>query len=154
MPKSLKYVFLAIVPFGIAHAQSLDIGTVTKAAAVTRDTCLSGRQYDLKVNGDGSLSLIKLETGVKGEVRITQNSGTGGALNYTDEGQRVKADAAILNCITATLPVILRSLGARLAESTPDLSKPNPTTQQTTYGLGSPAISGVGGNVTVQSGSK
>jgi hypothetical protein len=81
---------------------------------------LSGSQYDLQVNADGSLSLLlRLEPGGTGKVRITQNTGTGGALNYQDEGKRVEADKNIIGCISQNLPVLLTAAGARLAVAAP-----------------------------------
>jgi hypothetical protein len=98
-----------------AQAQSLDPETISKIAATTRSLCLSGSQYDLQVSADGSLSLLKLEPSGQGKIRITKSTGTGGALNYQDEGKRVEADEHIIDCITQNLPVLLTAAGARLA---------------------------------------
>jgi hypothetical protein len=98
-----------------SQAQSLDTKTISEVAATTRSTCLSGSQYDLQVNADRSLSLLKLEPGEQGTIRITQSTGAGGALNYQDEGKRLKADKNIIDCISQNLPVLLTAAGARLA---------------------------------------
>jgi hypothetical protein len=98
-----------------SRAQSLDTKTISEVAATTRSVCLSGSQYDLQVNADGSLSLLKLEPGGQGKIRITQSTGTGGALNYQDEGKRVEADKNIIGCINRNLPVLLTAAGAQLA---------------------------------------
>ena len=104
------------------YAQSLDTETIAKVAATTRSLCLSGSQYDLQVNADGSLSLLKLEPGGQGKIRITQSTGTGGALDYQDEGKRVEADKNIIGCVSQNLPVLLAAAGARLAPPAQQLS--------------------------------
>jgi hypothetical protein len=98
-----------------SQAESLDTAIISKVVSTTRSICLSGSPYDLQVNGDGSLSLLKLEPSNRGKIRITQHTGTGGALNYQDEGRRVEADENIIACITKNLPVLLTAAGARLA---------------------------------------
>ena len=98
-----------------AQAQPLDADAIAKIAATTRSMCLSGSQYDLQVNADGSLSLLKLEPGGQGKIRITQSTGTGGALNYQGEEKRVEADKHIIGCINRNLPLLLTAAGARLA---------------------------------------
>jgi hypothetical protein len=104
--------FLAVTT---AEAQSLDPAVIEKVAGTTRSMCLSGSQYDLEVNADGSLSLLKkLAPGAEGKIRITQNAGAGGALNYKDEGKRIEADKNIIGCISQNLPVLLTAAGARL----------------------------------------
>jgi hypothetical protein len=102
-----------------ARSQSLDTDTIGKVASTTRSLCLSGSQYDLQVNADGSLSLLRLAPSGQGKVRITQSTGTGGALNYQDEGVRVEADKNIIGCISQNLPLLLTAAGARLAPSAP-----------------------------------
>src|SRR6516225_8090069 len=102
-----------------AQPQSLQPDVVEKIASTTRSLCLSGSQYDLRVNADGSLSLLKLEPGGQGKIRITQTTGAGGALNYQDEGRRVEADKNIIGCISQNLPVLLAAAGARLAAPSP-----------------------------------
>lgn len=109
----------SLLPAAASRAQSLDSGTIAKIAATTRSVCLSGGQYDLQANADGSLSLLKLEPGGQAKIRITQSTGTGGALNYQDEGKRVEADKHIINCINQNLPLLLTAAGARLAPPAP-----------------------------------
>jgi hypothetical protein len=99
--------------------KGIDAETIAKVASTTRSLCLSGSQYDLQVNADGSLSLLSREPGGTGKVRITQNTGTGGVLNYQDEGKRVEADKNIIGCISQNLPVLLAAAGARLAVPAP-----------------------------------
>jgi hypothetical protein len=101
-----------------AHSQGIDTETIARAAT-TRSLCLSGSQYDLQVNADGSLSLLRMEPAGTGKIRITQNTGTSGALNYQDEGRRVEADKNIIGCISQNLPVLLTAAGARLAVTAP-----------------------------------
>jgi hypothetical protein len=101
-----------------ARADQVNVDTITKAVAATRDLCLAGRQYDLKVSGDGSVLLsFPTPQGERAETRITESTGTGGALNYENEEVRLKADQNILNCITTNLPVILKAFNASLPES-------------------------------------
>jgi hypothetical protein len=110
-----------------ARSQSLDADTIAKVASTTRSLCLAGSQYDLQVNADGSLSLLKLEPGGQGKIRITQSTGAGGALNYQDEGKRVEADKNIIGCISQNLPTLLTAAGARLASPAPPKACRNPS---------------------------
>jgi hypothetical protein len=105
----------ALVPAPDANSQGINTETIAQVASTTRSLCLSGSQYDLQVNADGSLSLLRLDPGGAGKIRITQSTGTGGALNYQDEGKRVEADKNIIGCISQNLPVLLTAAGARLA---------------------------------------
>jgi hypothetical protein len=105
------------LPLG-AHADPINVDTITKVVAATRDLCLAGRQYDLKVSGDGSVLLsFPTPQGQLAETRITESKGAGGALNYENEEVRLKADQNILNCITTNLPVILKAFNVSLPES-------------------------------------
>lgn len=113
-PMTLPLIITLAFPI-TGNAQTLNTQTISEVAATTRSMCLSGTQYDLQVNADGSLSLLKSDPGGQGKIRITQNSGTGGALNYQDEGTRVEADRNIIGCISQNLPVLLTAAGARLA---------------------------------------
>src|SRR5438128_2492779 len=104
-----------IVLAATASADQTDVDTITKAVAATRDLCLAGRQYDLKVSGDGSVLLsFSTPQGQRVETRITESAGTGGALNYENEQVRLKADQNILGCITTNLPVILKAFNVIL----------------------------------------
>jgi hypothetical protein len=106
---------VVLLHFTPARSQPLDIDKIKEVAKTIRNMCLSGSQYDLRVNADGSLSILKLAPGGKGQIRITQSTGTGGALNYKDEGIRLKADQQILGCIKDNLPILLDSAGAHIA---------------------------------------
>lgn len=111
----LLFGSIALAP-SLAHAQMAP-EAIASIAATTRSMCLSGSQYVLDVNGDGSLSLLK--RGVDGKVVITQSTGTGGALNYRDEGKRIDADKNIIGCISQNLPVLLTAAGAKLPAPPP-----------------------------------
>jgi hypothetical protein len=69
------------------------------------------------VNRDGSLNLAVPTPDGTVNTRITQSSGTGGALNYENENIRLQADKNIIDCITGNLPIVMNALGARLPAS-------------------------------------
>lgn len=100
--------------------ESLDIGTIERIVDATRRLCLSGTQYTLNVNSDGSVVLRNRSPGFEGGLRITQNQGQGGALNYENEGIRLQADANIIGCIGQNLPRLLDAAAVRLPETNRD----------------------------------
>jgi hypothetical protein len=71
--------------------------------------CLSGSQYDLTVNADGSLEIKSLKPGAQISSEITRTNGTG-AVDFKNEQFRLTADKNMQDCITVNFPKILAVL--------------------------------------------
>lgn len=80
-----------------------------RAIAAVKELCLSGKQFDLKVDAKGNISLIKLTPGAEGSVTVNARESAGAAA-ILDEKIRQIADEDIRRCISPHVTRILDSI--------------------------------------------
>lgn len=82
---------------------------IDRAVNTVKSMCLNGKQYDLKVDARGNLTLIKLVPGAQGSVSINAKSSEGSVAIFDDKVRRL-ADDDIRKCVMPYIPRILDAI--------------------------------------------
>lgn len=104
-------------------ASSWSVSTTTRASdspnskaqqaiAAVKELCLVGTQYDLKLDANGNLALLRLAPGAQGSVAVDVRHSAGAAAIFDDKVRRF-ADEDIRQCIE---PHIARIISAILGD--------------------------------------
>ncbi|ESQ15031.1 MAG: hypothetical protein N838_14805 [Thiohalocapsa sp. PB-PSB1] len=102
---------ILFVSFVACSSQSVAQETTKadKAIKAVKDLCLSGSQFDLKADGKGNLTFLKLVPGAKGSVSVNVRESAGAAALF-DEKLRKEADEDIRNCIKPYIQKIINAI--------------------------------------------
>ena len=107
----MRPIFFLIVFFLISQTVSADQNSVHQAIDFLKTACAAGEKVEIKVEGDGGLSLIK--KGVQGRIYFSETDARGIAEGLSGELQHKNLDS-VRDCMR---PYISRILDAILGQS-------------------------------------
>ncbi|KAB8062961.1 hypothetical protein [Janthinobacterium violaceinigrum] len=108
----MKLRIFSIAPLALVFVLSNSMAAeskVDKAVSVVKELCLTGTQFDLKVDVNGNLSLKKITPGVNAVASVNVRNSSGAAAIFDDEVRRI-ADEDIRSCIKPYISQIINSI--------------------------------------------
>jgi len=108
-------ILFAYLVAGSSQSVAQDRTQANQAIKAVKELCLTGDQFDLKADGKGNLTFLKLVPGAKGSVSVNVRESAGAAAIF-DERLRKEADQDIRNCIK---PYIQKIINAILDDNAP-----------------------------------
>lgn len=103
--KAIALLALLLSPL-FAHA---DDGKAERAIKAVKELCLAGKQFDLKIDAIGNLTLKKLSPGAEGSISVNVRESTGAAAIFNDKIRQV-ADEEIRRCIQPHIAKIVDTI--------------------------------------------
>lgn len=105
----MKYIFFIIAMISFSTDVMANESKADAAIAAVKKLCLVGSQFDLTVDANGNLSLVKLMPSAKGNASVNVRASNGAAAIFDDQVRRL-ADRDIRDCIKPHISKIIDAI--------------------------------------------